>query len=184
MKQRARIKIFKSTVNLMESYAPEEITIKMICAYSGINRSTFYDYFLDKYDLFEQIQNYHMDRYQQLMRIVYQNFQSIKNNNQKLRQFFRIIFRYINRFQRFFRAIFVSHPQKEMILKFATFTHESYEQLLNDYTKVSDKVYFAHYLIGGQFGVIYTWLKRNCTETPEAMAETMLVNTIKMRQHA
>lgn len=50
MKQRARIKIFKSTVNLMESYAPEEITIKMICAYGGINRSTFYAYFLDKYD--------------------------------------------------------------------------------------------------------------------------------------
>lgn len=67
MKKRARIKIFINTIGLMENYAPEEITIKMICAYSGINRSTFYDYFQDKYDLFEQIQNYHMSRYQKLM---------------------------------------------------------------------------------------------------------------------
>ena len=55
MKKRARIKIFINTIGLMENYAPEEITIKMICAYSGINRSTFYDYFQDKYDLLEQI---------------------------------------------------------------------------------------------------------------------------------
>lgn len=29
MKQRARMKIFKSTIGLMEDYPPEEITIKM-----------------------------------------------------------------------------------------------------------------------------------------------------------
>lgn len=184
MKKRARIQIFKSTIGLMEDYAPEEITIKMICAYSGINRSTFYAYFLDKYDLFEQIQNYHMNRYHKFMGIFYQNFETIKKENQKLLQFFRIIFRYIQRFQRFFRAIFVTHPQKDVIIKFVTFTHESYERLLNDYTRVSDKVYFAHYLIGGQLGVIHTWLRRDCTEAPEAMAQTMLVNTIKMRQQA
>lgn len=93
MKKRARIKIFINTIGFMENYAPEEITIKMICAYSGINRSTFYDYFQDKYDLFEQIQNYHMSRYQKLMHIVYQDFKTIKKDNQKLLQFFRIIFR-------------------------------------------------------------------------------------------
>ncbi|MDU7037707.1 MAG: TetR-like C-terminal domain-containing protein [Staphylococcus simulans] len=55
---------------------------------------------------------------------------------------------------------------------------------MNDYTRISDKIYFAHYLIGGQLGVIHTWLRRDCTEAPEAMAQTMLVNTIKMRQQA
>lgn len=182
MKESARIKIFKSTIHLMEDYALEEITIKMICAFSGINRSTFYAYFQDKYDLYAQIQSYHMKRYQKFMHIVYQNFEAIKKDNQKLLQFFRIIFRYIYRFQRFFRAIFVTHPQKDVIYKFMNFTYESYEKLLNDFTRVVDKVYFSHYLIGGQLGVIHTWLRRHCQEAPEAMAQTMLVNTIKMRQ--
>ena len=32
----------------------------MICAYSGVNRSTFYDHFQDKYQLLDKIQNYHL----------------------------------------------------------------------------------------------------------------------------
>ncbi len=182
VKKQARIKIFRSTIDLMEEYAMDEITIKMICAYSGINRSTFYVYFLDKYDLFEQIQTYHKQRYQRLMNIVYNNFDKILKDNQKLLQFFRIVFMYIYRYQRFFRAVFVTHPQKEYVIDMAKFTYQSYEKLLDDYTHVTDNIYYVNYLIGGQFGVIHTWLRRNCDETPEAMAQTMLTNTIKMRK--
>jgi len=60
MKQRAKYKIIKSLIELLEYYPFDEITIKMICAYSGVNRSTFYDHFQDKYQLLDKIQNYHL----------------------------------------------------------------------------------------------------------------------------
>lgn len=181
MKKNARLKIFKSTITLMEEYALEEITIKMICAYSGINRSTFYVYFIDKYDLFDQIQNYHMKHYQQLLEYMYLHFDDIRHDNQKLLQFFRIIFTYIKRYKRFFHAIFVSHPQRTYVLELVRLTYNSYEKMLRDYTKLEQQIYFAQYLIGGQLGVVHAWLRRDCLESPEEMAQTMLVNTIKMR---
>ena len=40
MKQRAKYKIIQSLIELLEEYPFEDITIKMICAYSNVNRST------------------------------------------------------------------------------------------------------------------------------------------------
>ena len=115
MKKNAKRKIFVNTIDLMEEYPIDEITIKMICAYSGINRSTFYAHFTDKYDLFEQIQAYHISRNLQITNTLYQNFDQVKYNKAKLLQFFRIQFKYIYRYRRFFHAVFISHPQKTLL---------------------------------------------------------------------
>lgn len=60
MKQKAKEKIIRNMITLLEEHPFEDITIKMICAYSGINRTTFYDYFVDKYNLLSTIQTYHL----------------------------------------------------------------------------------------------------------------------------
>ncbi|MDN8847868.1 TetR/AcrR family transcriptional regulator, partial [Staphylococcus aureus] len=67
MRQRAKDKIIKSMILLLEEHPFENITIKMLCAYSGINRTTFYDYFVDKYDLLSTIQMYHLQKYSKLL---------------------------------------------------------------------------------------------------------------------
>ncbi|RZI03012.1 TetR/AcrR family transcriptional regulator, partial [Staphylococcus condimenti] len=107
MKKNAKRKIFVSTIDLMEEYSIDEITIKMICAYSGINRSTFYAHFTDKYDLFEQIQEYHKARYINLTTTLYNHFVKVRYHKQKLIQYFRIQFTYIYRYHGLFHALFI-----------------------------------------------------------------------------
>lgn len=51
MKRQAKIEIQNALVDLMAEYPFQEISTKMICAYCNINRSTFYDYYKDKFDL-------------------------------------------------------------------------------------------------------------------------------------
>ncbi|AYU55975.1 TetR/AcrR family transcriptional regulator [Staphylococcus debuckii] len=182
MKKNAKRKIFVNTIDLMEEYSIDEITIKMICAYSGINRSTFYAHFTDKYDLFEQIQAYHISRYIQITNTLYQNFGRVRYNKEKLLQFFRIQFRYIHRYRRFFHAVFISHPQKDFVIEMVHLTYESYEKVMAKYTDMDHHMYYVQYLIGGQLGVVFSWLRRNCEESPEEMARIMLRNTIKMRE--
>ncbi|EID35382.1 transcriptional regulator, TetR family [Staphylococcus epidermidis IS-250] len=80
MKQRAKYKIIKSLIELLEYYPFDEITIKMICAYSGVNRSTFYDHFQDKYQLLDKIQNYHLNKYISLLQSFYNDFHHIKTD--------------------------------------------------------------------------------------------------------
>ncbi|MFO7021780.1 TetR/AcrR family transcriptional regulator, partial [Staphylococcus aureus] len=50
MKRQAKIEIQNALVDLMAEYPFQEISTKMICAYCNINRSTFYDYYKDKFD--------------------------------------------------------------------------------------------------------------------------------------
>ena len=88
MKRRAKFKIIQSMINLLDEYPFDEITIKMICAYSGVNRSTFYDNYKDKYDLLEQIQNYHLSKYLKLLKTLYNNFESVRVDKTKLYKFF------------------------------------------------------------------------------------------------
>ena len=52
----------------------------MICAYSGVNRSTFYDHFQDKYQLLDKIQNYHLNKYMSLLQAFYNDFHHIKTD--------------------------------------------------------------------------------------------------------
>ena len=68
MKQNAKYKIIKSLIDLLEIYPFENISIKMICANSNVNRSTFYDHFQDKFDLLSKIQNYHLNKYEHLLK--------------------------------------------------------------------------------------------------------------------
>lgn len=53
MKRQAKIEIQNALVDLMAEYPFQEISTKMICAYCNINRSTFYDYYKDKFDLLD-----------------------------------------------------------------------------------------------------------------------------------
>ena len=100
MKQRAKYKIIKSLIELLEYYPFDEITIKMICAYSGVNRLYFYDHFQDKYQLLDKIQNYHLNKY-----ISYYNLSItifiISKQIKKLYKFFLLIAKYIKRKEAF-----------------------------------------------------------------------------------
>ncbi len=78
MKQKAKYRIIRSLIDLLEIYPIESISIKMICASSNVNRSTFYANFQDKYDLLNKIQNYHLKKYKKLLHAFANNFESIK----------------------------------------------------------------------------------------------------------
>jgi AcrR family transcriptional regulator len=92
MRQKAKFRIIRNMIILLEEYPFEEITIKMVCAYSNVNRTTFYDYFLDKYDLITQIQKYHLTKYQNLLNAFDNSLENAPSHPVKLYKFFKISF--------------------------------------------------------------------------------------------
>ena len=105
MKLKAKYKIIISMIDLLEDYPFEQISIKMICAQSKINRSTFYDNFQDKYDLLSTIQSYHLNKYEKLLKALSNNFHNIKKSLKKyLNSFILFLNIYIERnlFSRYF----------------------------------------------------------------------------------
>ncbi|MFW3517275.1 TetR/AcrR family transcriptional regulator [Staphylococcus caprae] len=183
MKQRAKYKIIKSLIELIEEYPFEEITIKMICAYSGVNRSTFYDHFQDKYHLLEKIQNYHLNKYKAILNSFYKDFHNIKQDQKRLYKFFLLVARYIKRKEAFYKATLIIHPNKEIALDYINETKRCYEKVMDRYeTTIQNKRMFVIYSVGGQAGILFDWLRHGCKESPEDVASVLLANTIKLQR--
>ncbi|MCU5745248.1 TetR/AcrR family transcriptional regulator [Staphylococcus sp. SQ8-PEA] len=182
MKQKAKEKIIHHTVLLLEEYPFENITTKMICAYSGVNRSTFYDYFFDKYDLLHSIQSYHLDKYKKLLNALYGAVAETKTNKTCIFKFFNILLRYIRRNFKFFHAILIKFPNRSLFQEYIAVTRETYNLILENYSNsVVNKKYFVTYSLGGQMGIIYFWIRENCIEPPEQLAQILLANTLKLQ---
>ncbi len=182
MRQRAKDKIIKSMILLLEEHPFENITIKMLCAYSGINRTTFYDYFVDKYDLLSTIQMYHLQKYSKLLNSLYDSQNKEEINHYKLYKFFKSILTYIERHYGFFHAIFVSHPNRDLFSDYVTLTKETYTKIIIDYTNIKKKKQFVTYALGGQIGIVYLWIREGCPESADELAQILLANVIKLRR--
>lgn len=183
MKQKAKYKIIKSLIDLLELYPIENISIKMICANSNVNRSTFYANFQDKYDLLDKIQSYHLNKYEKLLHAFANNFESIKKNPEKVHKFFYIILKYVYRKKAFYHAIFISHPNKELVLDYFDITKNYYSKILGEHeTSIQNKTFFITYTMSGQAGVVLSWLRGGCKESPEIIANALLANTLKLQR--
>lgn len=182
MKQNAKRKIIHYIIALLELHPFENITIKMLCAYSDINRTTFYDYFVDKYDLLATIQSHHIQKYKKLLENLYKSSEEIADNYSKLYQFFKIILRYIKRHYGYFHAILVTYPNRDLFFEYMHATRDTYIKILDDYTSVINKKQFVIYALGGQMGLVYTWIKEGCNQPVNDLAQILLANTIKLNR--
>lgn len=183
MKKHARQLITSNMVYLLEHYHFDEITIKMLCAECGINRSTFYAHFKDKYDTYSEIKKFHMTNYETLMDNIEQLLIDHPNNRHKyIKQYFINIFYYISRHQRFFTSVCVAHPEREFIIDFIKLIRTRFEKLIRRISSLQDINYFLDYTVGGQIASIYSWLKNGCEEESEKMADIMYRNIIKINR--
>ncbi|GAA6816881.1 TetR/AcrR family transcriptional regulator [Helicobacter pylori] len=182
MRQKAKFRIIRNMIILLEEYPFEEITIKMVCAYSNVNRTTFYDYFLDKYDLITQIQQYHLTKYKALLKSLDTSLENAPNNHVKLYKFFKIILTYIKSNYGYFHAIMVTHPNKNLFSEYMIVTKDAYKEIIETHSSVRNKKQFVIYNIGGQLGIVYFWIRENCEESVDALAQILLANTIKLQR--
>ncbi|HCV0244270.1 TPA: TetR/AcrR family transcriptional regulator, partial [Staphylococcus aureus] len=165
MKRQAKIEIQNALVDLMAEYPFQEISTKMICAYCNINRSTFYDYYKDKFDLLDTINSKHKEKFQFLLSALHHNFENIKQDKLKLYKFFIIIAKYIKHNEQFFKDILVTYPMKTLFIDYINLARDYYQQIMNDYsTTVTNKQLYVTYIIGGQAGVFINWLSNGCNE--------------------
>lgn len=183
MKKHARQLITSNMVYLLEHYHFEEITIKMLCAECGINRSTFYAHFKDKYEAYEEIKRFHMMNYETLMDNIELSIIDNPDDRRKfVKQYFINVFYYIAKHQRFFTSVFVTHPERELIISFIKLLRARFAKLIHSLGILQDVNYFLDYTVGGQIASIYSWLKNGCEETPEKMADIMYRNIIKINR--
>ncbi|WP_414046890.1 TetR/AcrR family transcriptional regulator [Macrococcus equi] len=167
---------------LMEEYRFREITIKMICEKCGINRSTFYAYFEDKYALLDGLIDAHLRNIQMIVENNLQDLKDEPNKRPYVERYLNETFKYIYDHQYFFKILLTLHPAQNFTQKLINSWRESFLLVLNKTVTLNYPDYFVSYTVGGQFGVLFFWLKNDCPESPEVISKIIYNNILKINR--
>ena len=177
MKEKKQI-IENSLLNLMDEYRFREITIKMLCTEANINRSTFYVYYLDKYDLLDGMIDYHIENIINILKTKTEGIATAQNKQIYVKNYINALFQYIYENQRFFKILLTKHPAQNFTQKLIGCLRQSYSEIINQF-QLKNPDYFVNYTLGGQFGVIFFWLQQDCKELPSEISDIVFNNILK-----
>lgn len=166
-----RMVLKESLMGLMEQKDIAKITIKELCQRADVNRSTFYAYYRDQYDLLRQIEDELLDE-------INANLAGFDVNDKD--GTFRIlekIFCSIQENGDFCRLLLsekgdVSFQKRVMDL----YQSRYIEQWLENRREIDLETveYLYLYLVNGSIGVVQNWLRSGMQKTPREMAALLL----------
>ncbi len=147
-------------IDLLQEKTMAQITIKEICIMAGVNRTTFYKYYIDEYNLLEEIEN-------DLLKTLQLNI--IHKGETLLDQVFIIIRENMkitkalvnNNIDPDFPNKLFAIPNIKKIIK--EFSKEMYSE--NEF----NKIYL--FICNGGYALVKDWIINNCTESPKEIAD-------------
>ncbi len=166
------VKMDKAFLDILEKKDLEYITVKEICKYAGVNRSTFYLHYENIGDLLNESVQYMFDR---LLTYFPDKDVSVIHDieNADLNELYLITPKLLNPYLTFIlehKKLFATSLSKSDSLRL----NESYDKMVtNVLSRILDrfgisenrKNYMLTFYIHGIIAVIAEWLKNDCTES-------------------
>ena len=155
-KRNSQEKIERTFLQLIQKKNIDEISVSQICDICKLNRSTFYDNYIDIYDLVEKVKDKMADEFAEFQR---------SNNSKHNPEGYLNLFTYIKENQIFFKTYF----KLENISK-STISQYNFDLAQKYYdNKYID--YHIEFFRAGLNAIIKKWLNNNCKESPKEMAD-------------
>lgn len=158
---------------LCQTTSPEKITVSQICKAVDINRSTFYDHYLDIPDLIQKIGIKYMREMSEI----------ISNTNEKTSfpltvPYLVNLFTYIEKHQEFFDIYFNHSNPKTLEMSFANFLEKSYQPYMERFHFENPEIIKYHFTFfkAGFIAILSRWVQYGCKEKPEEIANILLRN--------
>lgn len=161
-----RMALRDSLLSLLSEYPINKISVSRVCEEADINRSTFYLYYKDVYDLLDKIQD---DLYQELE-------QAISKSNflipgaELLRKTYEVV--YANR--DLCRIIFSSNGDKNFLQRVGNIQRDFWTAEWKKMSPALDQSlidYLYAFSSHTNLGMMVEWIKRDFQETPEQLAQ-------------
>lgn len=174
LRNQAQAKIDKSFLELLEDQGFKHIKVSEIVRKSQINRSTFYDYYLDKYDLLEQLQDRLLDEIKvhslKVRDIVFQRgFQEEAMQNYLLE-----ILDYIEVNFRNFRLFLGPEIRSNFQQKFKVTFEQIWYQDQNTQIDESSKIYLSSGTSALLVELLTIWVTKKNPESKETFSKTLM----------
>ena len=180
MKMDARVvytlKVIKeSFVKLLKQDTINKITVKNLCDEAGINRATFYRYYEDVFDLYEQLKK---DMVENLF---------IAHTETEPRDLEIDLFKFLSKIKENADALSAFSKQNDVmdiIIRLGRKNYpyfDEYMEIFSPEVKREDRVSTYYYVSSGCTGVISEWMKNGMAKSEREVAsllKKLLVNTI------
>ena len=161
-----RMALRESLLSLLQEYPINKITVSRVCEQADVNRTTFYLYYKDVYDLLEKIED---ELYGELGREIEKSGDMLPNID-VLRRIYEIIYK--NR--DICRVILGKFGDKDFLRKVGSIHRE---RMLQEWKKLSGNVdetlleYLHSFSAYTNIGIMERWISKDFQETPEQLAQ-------------
>ena len=170
----------EALIVLLQTHTMEQISVKMICNEAGINRSTFYNYFDDKYQLCDAVKNASIEVF---LGMFEERLAKTEHADMALKPEQYLLSKetleYYLELVREHREVFSLFAMNEG----AFYSSEQYEQLVNnivlpvlkrhDLNDVRQADYMSAFYLGAIHSVVLSWIRNDCDEPVSYIANVI-----------
>lgn len=166
-------KLEQTFLCLCKTTLPEKITVSQLCKAVEINRSTFYEHYLDIPDLIYKIGVKHIGGMIELLRLP-DNSTDFPFSDTSLIQ----LFTYIKEHQDFFNIYFNHSNPRTLLDSLSNLLESACNPYMNHFRKKNDESMQYHFAFfkAGFIAILSRWVFYKCKETPEEIANILLQN--------
>ena len=150
---------------LLKEMPINKITVKAICEKANINRTTFYRYYRDPFDLIEQIEN-------ELLEAFLSHVKGMKKIDMETA--LKAMFSAILHNQETYLILISENADRFYIRKMITETYKFFKDGMEKrYPELSEnqRRWLYYYVAQGSIGITIDWLERGMKESPDEMAQ-------------
>lgn len=165
--KKTKEKIKKAFISLLSEYRMDDITVACLCKQAKVNRSTFYVYYGNVMECFDEISD---------QILAEMKSQLLLNSNKNIKAYLEVYFETARKHRNIFKAIHSTNIHNPMISKMV----EANNEILHSgfyIPKASENLEYS-FAFSGFYGMVEVWLRNECVETNEELIDT-LQNIIK-----
>lgn len=163
--RRTKKMLHQSLIMLMAEKKTNKITVKELTDLADVNRSTFYLYYKDIFDIVEQMETEMLDSFSNALEEFYKDAATYSS----LFLFFLFIFKFVQNNSEMCKILFGADGNHAFMQKFKNIILQ-YQPALNDNILRVEMHYIRPFFISGCIGVIQQWLEDEMKISPNDMA--------------
>jgi AcrR family transcriptional regulator len=154
----------------MEQVGFQKISVRSLAAKAGVNRTTFYLHYEDKYDLLDQIEADLLDHLRTIILDGMGRLQSINMARKVLRGAAEQVFAYIKEQEFEFAVLLGPRGDPGFVVKYGEMIAQIFTSERMPITPVIPSEYLTAVVSGAHIGIVRAWILRGMEESPEEMA--------------
>jgi len=165
----ARNTILNVFIELIQMKPVDKITVTEICQLAQVNRSTFYKYFMDCYDVMEQLESAAINRFDQMLTKM-----SVGEKNPAILITSMLLFLRDNPDVKVFAAI--REQNWQFLSRFVQHAYAQLEKWMGDGgNNPAMRTQAMAYIVQGSVGVIIQWMHSGMQEEPETITNALMI---------